>query len=48
MGGREFIGQLIVWLLSWDLFYISVAAVGVIVIAGLIRFVITLKEDMYE
>lgn len=44
-GGSLFIGRLIAYLMTMDLLFFCIAALCILVICWLVRFIITLKED---
>ena len=44
-GGSVFIWRLIAYLMTMDLLFFCIAALCILVICWLIRFIITLKED---
>lgn len=45
MGDRNFVIQCFMFLLKMNLFYFVVIAFCILVVCGLVRFIITLKED---
>ena len=42
-----FVWQCVLYLLQYDLTYIAIGAFAILIVCGLVRFVIELKED-YE
>ena len=44
-GGGLFIGRLIAYLMTMDLLFFCILAAVVLIVCGLVRFIIKLKED---
>ena len=44
-GGGLFVGRLIAYLMTMDLLFFCILAAAVLIICGLVRFIIKLKED---
>lgn len=44
-GGGLFIGRLVAYLMTMDLLFFCILAAAVLIICGLVRFIIKLKED---
>lgn len=44
-GGGVFIGRLVAYLMTMDLLFFCILAAVVLIICGLVRFIIKLKED---
>ena len=44
-GDCLFVGRLIAYLMTMDLLFFCILAVAVLIICGLVRFIIKLKED---
>ena len=46
MGGIEFVNQCLMFLLTMDLVYFVAISVCVLVVCGLIKFIMTIKDDV--
>ena len=44
-GGGVFVGRLVAYLMTMDLLFFCIAALCILVICWLVKFIITLKED---
>ena len=44
-GGGMFIGRLIAYLMTMDLLFFCILAAVILIVCGLVRFIIKLKED---
>ena len=44
-GGGLFVGRLIAYLMTMDLLFFCILAATVLIVCGLVRFIIKLKED---
>ena len=44
-GGGLFVGRLVAYLMTMDLLFFCILAAVVLIICGLVRFIIKLKED---
>ena len=44
-GGGLFVGRLIAYLMTMDLLFFCILAAVVLIVCGLVRFIIKLKED---
>lgn len=44
-GGGVFIGRLVAYLMTMDLLFFCILAAVVLIVCGLVRFIIKLKED---
>lgn len=44
-GGGVFVGRLVAYLMTMDLLFFCILAAAVLIICGLVRFIIKLKED---
>jgi hypothetical protein len=44
-GGGVFVGRLVAWLMTMDLLFFCILAAVVLIVCGLVRFIIKLKED---
>lgn len=44
-GGGVFVGRLIAYLMTMDLLFFCILAAVVLILCGLVRFIIKLKED---
>ena len=44
-GGGVFIGRLIAYLMTMDLLFFCILAAIILIVCGLVRFIIKLKED---
>ena len=44
-GGGVFVGRLIAYLMTMDLLFFCILAAVVLIVCGLVRFIIKLKED---
>lgn len=44
-GGGLFVGRLVAYLMTMDLLFFCIAALCILVICWLVKFIITLKED---
>lgn len=47
-GGREFMWQLLVWLITGDLLIPAALILMVLMVCWVLKFIITLKEDREE
>ena len=47
-GGREFIRQLVLWLIAGDLLIPALLILVVLLVCWVLKFIITLKEDRDE
>lgn len=48
MGGKEFIIQCALYLLSLDVTFMALIGLGILIVCGAIRFIIEIVEDKYE
>lgn len=44
-GGGLFVGRLVAYLMTMDLLFFCILAAVVLIVCGLVRFIIKLKED---
>jgi len=44
-GGGLFVGRLIAYLMTMDLLFFCILAAVILIVCGLVRFIIKLKED---
>jgi hypothetical protein len=44
-GGGLFVGRIVAWLMTMDLLFFCILAAVVLIVCGLVRFIIKLKED---
>ena len=44
-GGGVFVGRLVAYLMTMDLLFFCILAAVVLIVCGLVRFIIKLKED---
>ena len=44
-GGGLFVGRIVAYLMTMDLLFFCILAVVVLIVCGLVRFIIKLKED---
>lgn len=44
-GGGLFVWRLVAWLMTMDLLFFCILAAVVLIVCGLVRFIIKLKED---